>query len=466
MLKSVVKEMRLTSSMNTVQSVSPQMIASIGVLQCGAQELNEYLENLSYENPMMDLTEPEQKDTSPVAVSLAEKFRWLRDSDRQNRSYYADADRDSLDQYLHREQTESLPDFVKEQILTTDASEGLRRAMETVADLLDGRGLFTGTIREIAGLANCSEETARHALDLVRELEPAGVAAESIQAALLKQIGLVEKPVVRRILSEYYERLGTWSDQRLAHALGVSEQSVVAAKTFIASLNPYPSGGFANSETPQYVIPDMSIIEKDGALTAVTEDEYLPTVHINGDYLRMLETEKDPAVQSYLREKLRQLEQVMGSLDRRKSTLLRCGEIIARQQEQFFRGGSLRKLTLRDVAEELELHESTISRAVKNKYIQCDRGVFPMSAMFSRDVGQNVGLSRSGIQEIIVRIIDREDPKRPLSDEKITDQLAKQHITLSRRAVAKYRMELGIPAASGRKHAGTNNLPALKQENH
>ena len=145
----------------------------------------------------------------------------------------------------------------------------------------------------------------------------------------------------------------------------------------------------------------------------------------------------------------------------RRGGFLHC-EVIARQQEPFFRGGSLRKLTLRDVAEELELHESTISRAVKNKYVQCDRGVFPMSALFSRDVGQNVGLSRSGIQEILVRIIDREDPRNPLSDEKIVGELEKQHITLSRRAVAKYRMELGIPAASGRKHAMPGKPAAAK----
>ena len=454
--------MRLTSSVNTVQSVSPQMIASIGVLQCGAQELSEYLENLSYENPMMDLNEPERKTAPPVSASIAEKFRWLRDSDRQNRSYYTDTDRDSMDQYVHREQAERLTDFVKEQILTLDISPEMRSAMETVAELLDGRGLFTGTVSEIARLSGCTEETARHALECVRELEPAGVAAESVQAALLKQIESMEKPVAKRILAEHFQRLGTWSDHRLARAMGVSEQAVTAAKTFIASLNPYPSGGFASTEEPQYVTPDLRIFEKDGHMAAATEDDYLPTVHINGDYLRMLETETDPTVQTYLREKLRQVEQVMENLDRRKSTLLRCGEVIARQQEPFFRGGSLRKLTLRDVAEELELHESTISRAVKNKYVQCDRGVFPMSALFSRDVGQNVGLSRSGIQEILVRIIDREDPRNPLSDEKIVGELEKQHITLSRRAVAKYRMELGIPAASGRKHAVSGKPAAAK----
>ena len=166
----------------------------------------------------------------------------------------------------------------------------------------------------------------------------------------------------------------------------------------------------------------------------------------------MLETENDPEVRAYLSDKLRQLEQVIGNLGRRKSTLLRCSEVIASHQAAFFRGGALGTLTLKDVAEELGLHESTISRAVKNKYVQCPRGVLPMSAFFSRDVGQNVGLSRSSIQAVMAQIIGGEDSQKPLSDEKIAAELAKKRIALSRRAVAKYRMELGIPAASARKH--------------
>lgn len=445
--------MRMTASVNAVQSVSPQMIASMTVLQCGSQELGEYLENLSYENPMMDLQEPEQREVSPAATSIADKFRWIKASDRQNRSYYTDTDRDSVDQYLHMKQAESLTDFIKEQILTLDVSTETQAAMETVADLLDSRGLFTGTAQEIAKISGCSVETAWDALGRVRELEPTGVAAESVQVALLKQIEGMEKPVVKRILSEYFQHLGTWSDQRLARALGISEQSVSTAKMVIASLNPYPSNGFASREEILYITPDVQIFEKNGTITAAAEDRYLPTIHINSEYLKMLETEQDPEVQIYLKKKLHQIEQVVENLDRRKSTLLRCGEVIAARQEPFFRGGSLQKLTLRDVAEELDLHESTISRAVKNKYVQCDRGLFAMSTFFSRDVGQNVGLSRSGIQEIIVRIIDGENPQKPMSDEKIVAELQKQRIVLSRRAVAKYRMELGIPAASGRKHA-------------
>ena len=443
--------MRMTADLATVQSVSPQMVASMTVLQCGAQELSDYLEELSYENPMMDLQEPELADRAQGTTAV-DKLRWLKSCDYQNRSYYRDSDRDSVDQYLYIGQDMCLKDYVWEQILTLNVSVDLRHAMEVIAELLDDRGLFPGTTAEIAGLARCSEAAAVEALNLVRSLEPLGVAAESVQQALLRQLEPMEKPVALRLVREHFTHLGVWSDQRLARAMGVSKEAVAAAKNLVTTLRPYPSYGFAGREDIQYVTPDVSIFPEDGALRAVVEEGYLPTVHINAKYLEMLENEQDPEVRAYLSEKLRQLEQVIGNLGRRKSTLLRCGEVIASRQAAFFQGGALGTLTLKDVAEELGLHESTISRAVKNKYVQCVRGVFPMSAFFSRDVGQNVGLSRSSIQAVMLRIIDGEDPKRPLSDEKIAAELAKKRINLSRRAVSKYRMELGIPAASARKH--------------
>lgn len=165
----------------------------------------------------------------------------------------------------------------------------------------------------------------------------------------------------------------------------------------------------------------------------------------------MLETEQDPAVQKYLREKLRQVEQLIQDLQHWKSTILRCGEILAQRQQRFFRGGSLSKLTLRDVAQELSLHESTVSRTAKDKYLQCDRGLFPMRYFFSRSAGQNPNLCRINIQDTLAKIIAEEDPQHPLSDEQLSKHLAAQHIVISRRTVAKYRSELGIPTTAVRR---------------
>ena len=442
--------MKLTAGVQTNQSVSPQMIASVEVLQLNSQELSDYLETLSYENPLVELEEPKQP-TEFAAQNTAELLRWLKDGDRQNQNYYVTPERGNPEQYLHASAGESLEEFVRDQILTLGISPELQKIMDVIVELLDHRGFYSGTAEELSRLAHCTNEQAREALLRIQQLEPPGVGAKDLQECLLIQLERMQKPLATRLIREYYSRLGVWSGKRLAKEMGVSEAAVQAAMKTIAGLAPFPANGFASKIAPQYISPDITIGEDNGTMTVVAEERYLPTLRINGTYLNMLETETDPKVQAYLQEKLRQVQQVMGNLDWRKSTLVRCGEVIARRQEQFLRGGVLQSMTLRNVAEELELHESTISRAVRDKYVQCDRGLLPMSAFFSRDVGQNPGLSKSYIQQQLAQIIQSENPDKPFSDEKLAEELKKRHILMSRRGVAKYRMEMGIPAASGRK---------------
>lgn len=443
--------MKLTAGVQTTQSVSPQMIASVEVLQLNSQELSDYLEALSYENPMVELEEPEQRPSDSVTQNALDLLRWLKAGDRQNGSYYADQSQDGPEKYARTTAGDRLEEYVKEQILMLNLPEELKEAMNVVVELLDHRGFYTEPLDELQRLARCTEECARKALAAVRKLEPAGVAAESVQESLLLQLEAQQKPVASRLIREHYSHLGIWSNKRLAREMGVSEAAIVSAKETLSRLIPFPANGFASDTAPQYIAPDLTITEVAQGFIVRTEDGYLPTLRINGTYLKMLETEQDPEVQAYLQGKLRQIRQVMGNLDWRKSTLLRCGEAIARHQAEFLRGGSLKALTLRGVAEELEVHESTVSRAVKDKYVQCGRGLLPMSAFFSRDAGENPGLSRSYIQQQMLLILDCEDSNHPLSDEKIAKALGQRHILLSRRAVAKYRAEQGIPNASGRK---------------
>ncbi len=447
--------MRMTVGVGTAQSITPQMIAAMKVLQSGAQELKDYLEELSYENPLMDLQEPEQIVDAAKHSAFADKLKWLKSYDCQNNSYYTEPEQDSLDQFCHLEKGTSLVDFVKEQILTLDASPEERTAMEVIADLLDERGLYGGTLTEIAALAGCSTETAKTALRRVRMLDPAGVAAETIQTALLMQLCSMDIPckgLVEELLEKHFQYLGSWSEKRLAKELGTTETDIQQAKKVLAGLNPFPSNGFASETETQYITPDLRIDLGERGCTVTAEDPYTPTIHINAEYLKLLSSAQDPKVKQYLKQKLEQLEQVMQNVDRRKSTMLRCGEIIADRQASFFSGGTLTRMTLRDVAEKLGVHESTVSRAVKNKYVQCDRGIYPMSHFFRRNVGQNYGMCRSGIQAVMEEIIRSENPANPLSDEKIVAELDARHISLSRRSVAKYRLELGIPPASARKH--------------
>lgn len=439
--------MRLELNLKVAPTVSPQMILSMNMLQYSAQELEEYLEELSYENPLVELMEQPQDQQQQ---SFLDRLQWLKNGDRQNKLYYSQGEDWRSDPVAPGE--ERLEDYLKEQIMLLDIRKELSRAMEVAVDLLTPRGFFDGTAAEVARLSGCGIETAEEALRRLKTLNPVGVGAKDVQESLLLQLKgrQPRNEVAEKLVEQAYSHLASWPDGRLASLIGATKQQVEQARGVISTLSPFPGDGFGSGST-LYVRPDLYVDEEEGELILRASENSLPQLVVNEQYLKMLRSQQDPEVQKYLKGKLGELEQVMRSLNNRKSTMLRCGEIIAAMQQDFFRGGPLRKMTLRDVAEEMGVHESTISRTVRNKYIQCSRGLYEMAYFFSRDAGQNYGVSREHIKERLRQLIDMEDPKKPLSDEKLVEQLARENMCLSRRTVAKYRMELGILSASGRR---------------
>ncbi len=440
--------MRLELNLRVAQTVSPQMILSMNMLQYSAQELEEYLEELSYENPLVELKEQPQEQRTREFI---DRLQWLKNGDRQNQVYYAQGEDWRSDPGTRTQ--ESLVEYVKDQILMLELTRLERRAMEVAAELLTPRGFFDGTREEISRLAPCDEATAQAALERLKTLAPVGVGARDVQECLLIQLrAMTERdPVAEALVEQAFSHLASWPDGRLAALVGAKKDQVEAARRRIASLNPYPGDGFGTGEGTLYIRPDLYVEDSGEEILVRTCDGAVPQITVNDHYLAMLRSESDPEVQRYLKKKMGELEQVIRSLHNRKSTMLRCGEIIATWQADFFRGGSLKKMTLGDVAAEMGVHESTVSRTVRNKYMQCSRGLFEMSSFFSRDAGQNMGVSRTYIKERIQTLIQEEDPQKPLSDEKILERLGQDNIVLSRRTVAKYRMELGLLPASGRK---------------
>lgn len=442
--------MRLEMNLRMAQTVTPQMILSMTMLQYSSQELEEYLETLAYENPLMDVEKSVPDNTSS---QFAEQLKWLKSCDRQNRVYYTEQDSWMAEAKNSHWEQDTLTDYIREQIMTMKISRELRRGMEVIAELLTPRGFFDGSIQEVAALAECPLSVAEEALERIKALEPAGVGAGGFQECMLLQLERLSEDttVACRLVREHYGHLATWTSQKLASAMGLSRREVELARDRISGLRPYPGDGFSTNEEIHYIRPDLHIYEKDGVFAVSAVEEAVPKVSVNQEYIRMLETEQDPEVQRYLRQKLSQLEQVMKNLGNRRSTMVQCAEIIVGRQQEFFRGGSLVKMTLRDVADEMGVHESTVSRTVRGKYLQCQRGIYEMTALFSRDAGQNIGISRNHIKERIRQLIVAEDPAHPLSDEKIVAALTADNLVLSRRTVAKYRMEMGILAASSRK---------------
>lgn len=438
--------MRLELNIKATQTVTPQIIATMTMLQYGAQELEDYLSDLSYENPMMEVEKPQVSDEE-----LARRLRFLGQGSSNQGTYYES--RDQKFPELPSLQKDTLAEYLKDQICTLELPKGQLRAMETVAELLTDRGYFDGTIEEICRLSGCDQATAEAALEEIRSLEPAGVGARDVKDCLLLQLRrMVDRDdVAETMITDYFEKLATWDAARFARELAVTEEEANEAKLLILSLSPNPGDGFSTQETTVYIRPDLVIRPEGDSFKVEPVEETVPKVSVNGEYLKLLEEATDPEVRKYLRQKLIQVEQVMRNLSNRSSTMVRCGQAVAEWQAEFFSGGDLKKMTLRDIAGELGVHESTVCRTVKHKYIACDRGLLSMSSLFSRDAGQNIGVSRRTIQKLLSEIIREEPSEKPLSDEKLAGLLEDRGIRISRRTVAKYRMELGIPTASKRK---------------
>ena len=442
--------MKLTTELKPTQTITPRLIGTMTILSYSSQELEDYLVELTCENPMAELIRP-QEPQPDAEGDFIQQLRWLRQSDRQNRSYYVNENEKSIPAAAPAD--DALSDFLHEQLMTKSLSKPLSRTLNVLIDCLDDHGFYSGTAGELAALAGTDASTAELAQCTLKSLEPAGVGARDVIECLLFQLQRMDEntALAQQIVAAMGLKLGTVSPQKLARRFHSSLPQVEAALAQIHTLSPYPANGFSSGAATVYIRPDLYLQSENGQLTLTCNEAAVPPLQINSQYLHMLERENDPEVQQYLRQKLSQLQQVIRDMGNRQSTMLRCGQVIVQRQRSFFLGGTLQKMTLRDVAEELEVHESTVSRTVRDKYIACDRGILPMSSFFSRSAGQNPTMGRESIKSAIRQLIAVEDSAHPSSDERLVALLAARHITISRRAVAKYRAELGILPASGRR---------------
>lgn len=238
----------------------------------------------------------------------------------------------------------------------------------------------------------------------------------------------------------------------ILRALGITLEELQQAEREIAALEPHPGQAFEPSEQAVYVRPDVFIVELDGELKAVLNDFYLPKLSISTYYTRLLKDSDEKETKDYLREKLQQARWVLNSLDRRGSTLRRCAEAVLEAQRPFFVGetSELSPMSLSTLSEAMELHPSTISRATRDKYLQCRQGTYSLRYFFSRAVGIQ-GPSRQAVKQKLLLLVKKENPRRPLSDQQLCELLAEDGVQVARRTIAKYRMELGIGPSSVRK---------------
>lgn len=443
------------------QKLSQQQIQSAQLLQMSTQELEAYVRELSLENPMVEPEEPQSSaPPEPERDELLGRLRWLEDNDRQN-LFYQHVVPEELDP-LARAATEggleeTLLRFLSRQLHRMELDEDTAQTVRYLASCLDDSGYFRIPLEELSRDTGVSAPRLERALDILQSLEPAGVGARDLSECLVLQLRRIrETGPALDIVRDHLELLAARRYQAIAGKLGVPVEEVRRAEGIIRELDPRPGAIFQHPEQTVYLLPDVFVEEEDGALIVRARREERPPFRISGEYRRLLEQSEDREVREYLTGKLRQAEQVLWAVGQRESTVLRCARVVADYQREFFRSGpaALRPLRMADVAEELGLHESTVSRAVKGKYLQCVRGIYPLSYFFSRSVAPGVRSGAVGgeaARALLRRLIQEEDKTSPLSDQQLCRQMAEEGCPLSRRTVAKYREELGIPAAYARR---------------
>ena len=440
-----------------VQQLDQRQIQRLEVLQMSAVELRDYLQEFSQENPVVDLDEPAAPDHRED-IQL-QHLRWLADNDRQNRFYQ---DRDYDDDPIARIGVsggleETLPQFIGRQLDRLPIDRDTARAVGLLAACLDGDGYLRLELDELARDTGVPQSRLEAALTVLWSLEPAGVGARNLSQCLALQLERagVDGPALS-IVRAHLEDLGRRHYRLIADRLKISMDEVLAAEKAIRELDPRPGAVFEQPSQTPYIYPDVFVKEENGHFVAHTRgDGERPAFQINSYYRALLDRSQQAEVREYLRRKVQSAQDVLQAIAQRQDTLLRCAQAIVDCQEAFFREGeqALRPLRMADVADLVGIHESTVSRAVREKYLQCQRGVYPLGWFFSRGAaGGEVG--GAGAKALLRRLIDGEDKAHPLSDQKLCEELARQGCPISRRTVANYRDELNIPGACGRKNRG------------
>ena len=353
----------------------------------------------------------------------------------------------------------SLTDHLEWQLSLQTEAEAIREIGEAIIGNLDDDGYLVASVDEIASMGPWPVNDVETALRLIQGFDPIGVAARDLQECLSLQIThlRLEGTPTEKIVSEHLRLLHNHQMPDLARKLGLTIEELKGHVEIIQHLDPKPGSRF-NPQPSQYVIPDVYIIKVEDQYVAVLNEDGLPQLRISPTYRRLLDkgaTENNDETRAYVKDKFRSALWLIKSVEQRQKTIHKVATSICTFQRDFLDHGieHLRPLVLRDVANDIGMHESTVSRVVTNKYMHTPQGVFEMKYFFHSGISSSYGdaVSSVTIKNRIKKIIESEDPKKPLSDSKIVNILQREGLMLARRTIAKYREELKIPTSNQRK---------------
>lgn len=461
-------------------AMTPQLQQAIRLLQLSTLELQQELQQALESNPLLeqidtheeiDTRETQDSETLDTADALEQKEmpEELPLDASWDAIYTAGTPSGTSGDYIddelpvyQGETTQTLQDYLMWQVELTPFSDTDRAIATSIVDAVDDTGYLTVPLEDILESMGDEEidiDEVEAVLKRIQRFDPVGVAAKDLRDCLLIQLSQFDKTTpwleeARLIISDHLDLLANHDFRTLMRVTRLKEDVLKEAVNLIQSLDPRPGQSIQTGE-PEYVIPDVLVRKHNGHWTVELNSDSIPRLQINQHYASMCNNARNDGDSQFIRSNLQDAKWLIKSLESRNDTLLRVSRCIVEQQQAFFEQGEeyMKPMVLADIAQAVEMHESTISRVTTQKYLHSPRGIFELKYFFSSHVNTEGGgeASSTAIRALVKKLIAAENPAKPLSDSKLTSLLSEQGIMVARRTVAKYRESLSIPPSNQRK---------------
>ncbi|WP_024208705.1 RNA polymerase factor sigma-54 [Escherichia coli] len=461
-------------------AMTPQLQQAIRLLQLSTLELQQELQQALESNPLLeqidtheeiDTRETQDSETLDTADALEQKEmpEELPLDASWDTIYTAGTPSGTSGDYIddelpvyQGETTQTLQDYLMWQGELTPFSDTDRAIATSIVDAVDDTGYLTVPLEDILESMGDEEidiDEVEAVLKRIQRFDPVGVAAKDLRDCLLIQLSQFDKTTpwleeARLIISDHLDLLANHDFRTLMRVTRLKEDVLKEAVNLIQSLDPRPGQSIQTGE-PEYVIPDVLVRKHNGNWTVELNSDSIPRLQINQHYASMCNNARNDGDSQFIRSNLQDAKWLIKSLESRNDTLLRVSRCIVEQQQAFFEQGEeyMKPMVLADIAQAVEMHESTISRVTTQKYLHSPRGIFELKYFFSSHVNTEGGgeASSTAIRALVKKLIAAENPAKPLSDSKLTSLLSEQGIMVARRTVAKYRESLSIPPSNQRK---------------
>ncbi len=440
----------LTIEQTQKLALTPELIQAIQILQFSNQELDSYVQEQVLINPVIET----------AGEKPAEEFE-LPDPERVTDSYRGEYRREEKQQYpyeQHAANDVTLVEHLMFQLQFAPLCEAKRKTGKYIIESLDDNGYLTQSRQELAAGLGLEPGEIEKVLDVIHTFDPAGVGAEDLSECLIVQLAAQDRltELKQRVISDFLEDMASNRLAVIAKKLGADTEQIQKIADEIRTLDPKPGRAFASQDETRYITPDVFVEKEDGEYHVIINEGSVPHLMVSSYYRQVLrESANDRNLAEYLNDRINTANWLIKSIEQRKQTIYNVVSAVVRHQRDFFEYGPkhIKPMTLRQIAEDVGIHESTVSRSINGKYMQSPRGVFEIKYFFTSGVsaGGGEGMSSNAVKSIIREMVEKEDSKKPCSDQYMADRMQADGINISRRTVAKYREEMGIPSSQKRK---------------